>query len=137
MEQHALQVIEQTQSGSEDGSLSFPQVVGMLLGVGVSSYHKDFLRSEITYYLQDGSSHVSKLPLPNEPVAPHFDAGAVAAAVKAAQGGLPFPQFLRRILQAGCTGYTAYLQGERVSYAGALGDVYTEYFPGSRFAPAK
>ena len=115
---------------------SFPDVVKKLLGVEVGRYHVDLLRAETTYYLQNGDSHIVPLPLPNETIAQGFGREEIAAAVLASQReGQPFPQFLLRAMRAGCIGYVAYLEGQRVIYGGRLGDMHIEYFPGSPFKP--
>ncbi|BCM90320.1 hypothetical protein IAD21_02171 [Abditibacteriota bacterium] len=136
MEQHVINVIDECAHGSHAGTMNFPTVIQNLLEVGVAHYHVDFLRAESTYYVGGGQSHIVALPLPDETIAQNFRAQDVAAAVQASQQqGQPFPQFLVCAMRAGCIGYTAYLDGQRVVYGGRLGDLHHEYFPGSPFAP--
>lgn len=130
MDHHAIEVIERSTQGSLSGVLSFPEVVGMLQGIGVACYHVDFLRAEKTSYLRNGESHVEPMPMPAQPIVQEFSAAGVAAAVRASQTeGLPFPEFLVRARQSGCIGYFAYLDGRRVIYAGRGGDEHVEHFP--------
>lgn len=130
MDKHTLETIERSTTGSLDGSLSFPETVGILMEVGVSRYRVDFPRAEKTTYLRNGESRVDPLAMPDEPIAEAFCAEGVANAVRASQTErLPFPQFLVRARQAGCVGYVVYLDGRRVVYSGALGDEHIEHFP--------
>ncbi len=137
MEQQTIDIIEECAHGSHTGTMNFPTVVQNLLAVGVGHYQVDFLRAESTYYLRGGQSHIVALPLPDEVIGQVFSAPEVGEAVKASQQqGQPFPQFLVRAMRAGCIGYMAYLDGQRVIYGGRLGDLHHEYFPGSPFAPS-
>jgi uncharacterized protein YbcV (DUF1398 family) len=123
-------VIKETTKGSLAGTLSFAEVVGRLIAVGVSYYHVDVARSEQTFYLANGHSKVIDLSLPSEPIAAKFSAAEVAAAVKSSQTeGQSFPDFMARIRKAGCIGYFAYLDGSKVVYVGRLGDEHVEHFP--------
>lgn len=130
MEQQVIDVITQCAQGSHDGTMIFPEVVQKLMEVGVSRYHVDFIRQETTYYLQNDEAYVLRVFIPAEPMAQAFDTGEVAAAVKASQNeGQSYHRFLERVMQAGCIGYVAYLDGRRVVYGGRLGDMHIEYFP--------
>lgn len=67
---------------------------------------------------------------PKEAVAEGFDADAVQATVKAIQRGeFLYPEFLRRIMAAGCVGCFTQISGRRVQYVGRTGDTYVEPFP--------
>ena len=65
MNPKTIDTIETCAHGSQDGSLNFPTIVGLLLEAGVTHYQVDFLRAESTYYAQAGESHVVPLPLPD------------------------------------------------------------------------
>jgi hypothetical protein len=56
-------VMQECARGSLAGELTFPEVVGRLVAVGVERYHADYSRQEITYYLADGDSHVVAAPI--------------------------------------------------------------------------
>lgn len=137
MEQRTKDVVRECATGSHAGTLNFATVVQKLAQAGIEQYHADFLRAETTYYLPDGDSHVVELSVPASPIADEFSGDAVASAVKAAQGGLPYREFLQRSFEAGCTGYIVSIAGKRVIYLGRRGDMHIEYFPGSRDSPAK
>lgn len=135
MEQKAIEVIEACAAGSHNGTLHFPDVVKQLMDIGIAQYHADFLRAETTYYGQGDQSHIVQLTLPTTVIAHDFRRDEVAAAIQAAQKeGLPYTEFLARVTRAGCIGYSAYIDGQRVIYFGRLGDMHIEYFPGSPFA---
>ena len=130
MEQKVLDTITRCAQGSHDGTMIFPEIVQALIEVGVSRYFVDFIRQEATYYLQDDETHRLHCAMPEETIALTFDAAEVAAAVKASQTeGQSYHRFLERVMQAGCIGYTAYLDGRRVIYGGRNGDMQIEYFP--------
>ena len=108
----------------------FPEVVRRLAEAGVERYHVDLTRGESTYYLPCGGAHAFPTGGPEVPIAEAFDAGAVEAAVRAAQRGeVLYPEFLRRIRAAGCVGYFAQIAGRRVQYIGRTGDMHVEPFP--------
>ena len=130
MDQQVIDVITQCAQGSHDGTMIFPEVVQKLMEVGVSRYHVDFIRQETTYYLRNDETHVLHSAMPGEAIAQTFDADTVAAAVKASQTERQsYHRFLERVMQAGCVGYVAYLDGRCVVYGGRLGDMHIEYFP--------
>ena len=130
MNTDAVEIIKRCSAGSLDGRLSFPQVVGMLMDIGVSHYQVDFVRDEKTCYFRNDEFYTEPMPMPAEPIAQEFSPEGVAAAVKASQTeGQAFPDFLVRVRKAGCIGYVAYLDGRRVVYTGRRGDEHVEHFP--------
>ena len=44
------------------GTITFPDVVGKLMAVGIEQYHADLYRREKTYYSANGDSHVEWFP---------------------------------------------------------------------------
>src|ERR1700683_977309 len=56
-------------AGSQAGKLTFPEVVGMLIGAGVESYFADLLRGEETFYTTDGETHREQMKLPPSKIA--------------------------------------------------------------------
>ena len=93
-------------------------------------YHVDLSRNEVTYYLPCGESHAFPAGGPQEAIAQGFDSDAVQETVKAIQRGeFLYPEFLRRIMSAGCVGYFTQISGCRVQYVGRTGDMYVESFP--------
>jgi uncharacterized protein YbcV (DUF1398 family) len=130
--QDRIAVMKECKEQSLKGT-PFPEIVRRLSEVGVERYHVDLSRDETTYYLPCGEAHAFPTGGPTDPIAEGFDAGAVEAAVRAAQrGGLLYPEFLRRIRAAGCVGYFTQIAGRRVQYVGRTGDMHVEPFPIAR-----
>jgi uncharacterized protein YbcV (DUF1398 family) len=129
MNEHARQVMHECTRGSLDGSLTFPEVVSRLAAVGCEQYHADLRRQEKTHYLPNGENHVVPLPLEARTIARTFSADAVVAALRAIQQRqIRYPEFLTRILDAGCVGYYVFLAGKRAIYLGRNGDMHIEHF---------
>lgn len=129
----AVAVMKECKELSLQGGIPFPEVVRRLHEVGVERYHVDLTRDETTYYLSCGESHVLATGGPREPIAVAFDAAAVEGAIRAVQRGeVIFPEFLRRIVAAGCVGYFTQIAGRRVQYVGRTGDMHVEPFPSAK-----
>jgi uncharacterized protein YbcV (DUF1398 family) len=125
-----IEAMRECAQGSLAGLLTFPEVVGKLMACGVESYHADLYRSEITYYLPSGESHVEKAEHSPASVATEFSAESVAAAVRdIQQTKQTYRDFLVRIMQAGTTQYFVYLTGKCVVYIGRDGSEHVERFP--------
>lgn len=109
----------------------FPQVVQRLVGAGVNAYTADLIKLRNTYYGAGGEAFDEPLPLKDGPaIAPAFDSAAVAAIVKAIQRGeIGYAEFLRRIMDSGCSHYEVFIAGRKAMYFGRDGDFYTEPFP--------
>lgn len=119
---------------SLSGALTFPEVVSRLAAVGVERYHTDYSRQEVTYYLQNGESHVVALPHQPAETGMEFMADAVASAVRQSQENEhSYPDFIRKTMTAGCVGYFVQIAGRRVLYFGRNGELHTELFPGQKF----
>ncbi|HVK60029.1 MAG TPA: DUF1398 family protein [Bdellovibrionales bacterium] len=124
-------VIKETVKASLSSTMTFPQIVGMLVAEGVESYHVDLVRHENRYYSKTGESHVEEVSLAHPTAAKEFSGAKVEAAVRSSQAGkITYRQFIDLISEAGTTYYIAYLNGKRVTYFGRNGDSHTEYFPG-------
>lgn len=125
----AIAVIQECKEKSLAGTITFPEVVTRLHNAGIERYHVDITRDETTYYLVNGESYIGALGGPRERVAETFDASAVQAAVGASQrGDIIFPEFLRRIMAAGCVGYFTQITGRCVQYFGRTGATHVEPF---------
>ena len=123
-------VMEECSKGSDEERLSFPDVVKKLADAGVERYHADLCRSEKTYYLPDGSSHVVTSPQHAAGPAHNFSPASISAAVRAIQAGkIGYREFCARIAAAGCAGYFVTLAGRRAVYYGRSGDEFIEWFP--------
>ncbi len=129
-DQELAERIGQFTAGSMNGTMSFPEVVGSLLEANVAMYQVDLVRSVQICYLRSDESVVVDLDLAAIEIGQEFDAAEVRAAVLSSQTeGQAFVDFVRRVKQAGCIGYFAYLDGRKVVYYGRLGDTHTEHFP--------
>lgn len=124
-------IIEKYARQSHVGEIDFGAQVARLVEVGVESYHVDYRRGEITYYLPSGETHAMQLHV-DSPVAEAFDAARVRDAVRGAQRGeVLYPEFVRRTTAAGCVGYDVWIAGQHVVYHGRRGERLVEPFPGS------
>lgn len=127
-------VIQECTKGSFESTMTFPEVVQRLSAAGVERYEVDLIRLEKTCYGRSGETEREPLPLQEPPaVAERFSEAGVKQALHAVQQReIEYPEFLRRILAAGATGYSVFLEGRRAIYFGRLGDFHVEPFPGSR-----
>ena len=109
----------------------FPEVVRRLIGASVHSYTADLVKLRNTYYDAGEEAYDEPLPLKDSSaIAPAFDAARVAATVKAIQHGeIGYAEFLRRIMDAGCSHYEVFIGGRKAMYFGRDGAFYTEPFP--------
>jgi antitoxin VapB len=87
MDDGLVLVAERCVRGAEDGTMDFPQIVGVLMGAGFESYAVDFRRGTATYYQADGDSVELAVGRKEGAVAAGFDAGVVQGAIRAAQAG--------------------------------------------------
>jgi uncharacterized protein YbcV (DUF1398 family) len=118
--------------GAESGSMSFPQIVGMLMQAGFESYLIDYRRAVAIYYLPDGDSVELATHKVEQAVAPAFDAPAIRAAIKEAQqlaAGYTYNGFCQKTAAAGCAGYIVSFSGRRVLYFGRSAETHVEHFP--------
>lgn len=116
-----------------NGSVPFPQIVGKLIDEGVEYYHVDYAAYTFTFYSNAGSTVTASLLFTDlPPVSKSFDATALKAAIlDSQQHGQKFKVFCERAMQAGVSGYFAFLLGQRVVYFGRQGNQHTEWFPGA------
>ncbi len=123
-------VAEECTRGSDAGLLTFPQVVGRLMELGVERYLADLTRGEKTYYLATGESCVVGGGTPGQHAAELFDAAAIEAAIRASQAQtIGYAEFCDRVAAAGCVGYVVSIAGRRAVYFGRTGDTHVEPFP--------
>jgi uncharacterized protein YbcV (DUF1398 family) len=123
-------VMRECTIGSDEGNLSFPQIVAKLITAGIESYHTDLRRAEKTYYMSNGESHIVGAKMIEADPPEEFSAAGVEAAVRSIQSGkIDYAEFCARILAAGCVSYQVFLTGRLVVYAGRNGDSVVEPFP--------
>lgn len=122
--------IQSTFEASNQGSIHFGQVIGLLTGVGVESYHVDYRTGRTTYYLPDGSTADFSFERPQHGIANTFDGDAVRTAILGAQQGrVMYPEFKKLSQRAGCVAYTVWIAGRHVVYLGRRGEMHVEPFP--------
>ena len=124
-------IIKESTELAFEGKISFGEVVGKLIAIGVERYHADLATRKKTFYFKDGSVETIELILKNaSDIAEEFDAAGVQAAIKLSQGGkIIYPQFLEIAMRAGCSSYDVYIDGKQVVYSGRKGDFHIEKFP--------
>ena len=113
-------------------SMSFPEIVGILIENGFESYRVDFLRHTATYYHTDDTSVDLPTPKHQGKVAQALDTQRVQAAIKEAQqqvAGYTYAGFCEKVMAAGCAGYIVSFPGRHAVYFGRTAEVHTEYFP--------
>jgi uncharacterized protein YbcV (DUF1398 family) len=113
-------------------SLQFPQTVSRLVALGVQRYHIDYVASTAIAYVGHSCdvAEITSYKLPTETT--EWDGNKLIAAIRSAQAGEGgYFDFATRAIEAGVTNYFAYLEGKRVVYLGARGEMHTEWFPGS------
>ena len=124
------QIIHELAVATQQGKMTFPQVVRGLLEVGVESYFVDFASKQKTHYLADGTTDTVPMILDPGPIADNFDSAALVAAIRGAQAdSVRYPEFVKRSTAAGVIGYWAFLTGKRVIYFGRKGQQHIEEFP--------
>ncbi len=130
MHQEALAMMHECARLSDQGKITFPEVVRKLTQVGVERYHTDLCVQEHVYYMPNGETHVEPMDLPPWPVAKDFSEEWMKLAIQAIQSGeIHYMEFLRRIMLAGCVGYFVLLAGHKVQYFGRKGEIHIEPIP--------
>ena len=118
---------------TQQGKMTFPQVVKGLLETGVESYLVDFAAKQKIHYLTDGTTHMVPMILEPGPIALEFKGAELVEAIRAAQADtVRYPEFVKRATAAGVIGYWAFLAGKRVIYFGRKGEQHIEEFPKPR-----
>jgi uncharacterized protein YbcV (DUF1398 family) len=127
------QIIHELAMATQQGKMTFPQVVKGLLETGVESYLVDFAAKQKIHYLTDGTTHMVPMILEPGPIALEFKGAELVEAIRAAQADtVRYPEFVKRATAAGVIGYWAFLAGKRVIYFGRKGEQHIEEFPKPR-----
>ncbi|EME70083.1 hypothetical protein H261_09764 [Paramagnetospirillum caucaseum] len=132
MDVRGAEIAQTCLNGAEDGTMTFPQIVAMLMSEGFEGYAVDYRRSCATYYRPDGDSVVLPMLRDGTPVAAAFDAVAIQAAIREAQqmaAGYTYAGFCRKVRAAGCAGYMVSFSGRRALYFGRTAEIHAELFP--------
>jgi uncharacterized protein YbcV (DUF1398 family) len=127
------QQIHEINIATQEGKMTFPQVVQQFLTLGVESYLVDFAAARKTCYLADGATHTEPMILEPGPIAEAWSGAGLVAAIRGAQADtLRYPEFVRHATDAGVIAYWAFLTGRRVVYFGRQGEQHIEEFPGTK-----
>jgi uncharacterized protein YbcV (DUF1398 family) len=114
--------------GAEANTMTFPQVVATLMGVGFEGYSVDFRRGMVAYYSPSGEAVEFSGAKPALPVA----ADTVKQAIREAQSLIPgytYKGFITKVAAAGCAGYMVSFLGRRVLYFARSAEIHVEHFP--------
>jgi uncharacterized protein YbcV (DUF1398 family) len=126
----STQALYEVSIETQEGRMTFPQVVCRLMEIGVESYFVDLATGRKTYYLAEGRTQTEPMILKLDPVAGEFsDAGLVAAIREAQADTIRYPEFVKRSTAAGVIAYWAFLDGKKVVYFGRKGQLHIEEFP--------
>jgi uncharacterized protein YbcV (DUF1398 family) len=100
------QIIHELAMATQQGKMTFPQVVKGLLETGVESYLVDFAAKQKIHYLTDGTTHMVPMILEPGPIALEFKGAELVEAIRAAQADtVRYPEFVKRATAAGVIGY--------------------------------
>lgn len=123
-------VIKQCSKDSYEGLLSFPEVLGRLINVGVESYSADYRNQSTTYYFSNNEAITISMKFPGLVISKEFNKEGVVLAIRSAQSHmLKYPEFINLTMSAGCVGYMVWITGRHVSYFGRQGEILIEHFP--------
>lgn len=127
-------VLDECLAAAFAGRMTFPEAVAKMAATGVERYDADLTRLRKTHYGVDGGVHIAAIPLADAQAVPaEFSPAGVQAAIEAIRGrNIDYPEFLRRVMAAGTSSYSVYLQGGKAIYFGRLGDFHVEPFPSAR-----
>lgn len=84
IDQNTKAVIEACAQKSHDGLITFPEVLGQLVGVGVQSYFVDYRLAFTTYYLNSNEAYQIPTEMPTLPVSSPFKKGEMISAIRRA-----------------------------------------------------
>lgn len=130
MDNHIKQIIEESVAAAYAGTRDFPTHVAAVAAHGIESYRVDFRQHASSYFLPSGDSHTIEMASSHVPIADAFDEDAVVTAIRnIQQGQIEYPEFVERIMRAGCVGYVVWIAGRHVSYFGRRGEMHVEHFP--------
>ena len=128
-------IAQNCKNGAENNTMTFPEIVGILMKSGFESYLVDFRRKAATYYLPNDESVEFETHETAVPVAATLNGSALSAAICEAQNLVPgytYAGFCAKAKAAGCAGYIVSFSGKRAVYFGRTGETHVEYFLGSR-----
>ena len=123
-------VIKECTALSLTEQITFPEVVMKLAGAGVERYIADLVGQQKLSYGANGKTHTGALPYDGPAIPAQLNATAVAATIKdIQQGRIKYREFLRRVMEAGCSHYEVFIIGRQAIYFGRDGSQHIERFP--------
>ena len=130
MNPNTKEVIEKCAHQSHAGLLTFPEVLGRLVAVGVESYFADYRNQSTTYYFSCNEVLTIPMEIPSIEIPTPLNKDGVISAIRGAQSDMVrYPDFIKLTMSAGCIGYIVWITGRHVSYFGRQGENHVEYFP--------
>ncbi len=130
MNPNTKEAIEKCAHESHAGLLTFPEVLGRLIKVGIESYFADYRNQSTTYYFSSNEALTIPMVMPSLEIPCLFNKESLVLAIRGAQSdAVRYPEFLKLTMSAGCIGYIVWITGKRVSYLGRQGEVHVEHFP--------
>ena len=129
-----LKTLQECEQLSHSGKAAFPDIVARLAQTGVERYCADLVKLEKFYYSADGQSEVVAMPLKDAPnIGAEWSPNNIRAAIRDSQkGDIHYPEFLKRVMSAGCVYYDVFIAGHKDIYTGRNGDFHVENFPGGK-----
>jgi len=115
---------------------SFAAVIAGLAELGVNRYRVDFVAKTITSYVgTEVDLYAFPKPQKTEAGLEKWSPAQISKAIKKEQdksknGRGDFAEFETEIVAGGVSEYTVYFNSKKVIYAGVLGDLQVETFPG-------
>lgn len=132
MDAERISVARACLAAAHDDSLSFPAIVGKLIGAGFEGYTVDYRCNSQACYLPDGDSVAMDIEPSPAGVAAAFDATEIERLVRWAQANptdYSYAAFSQKAKAAGCAGYIVSFLGRRVVYFGRTAETHVEHFP--------
>lgn len=132
MDAGKAEVAQRCLEGAENNTMTFPEIVALLMATGFESYIVDLRRGTATYYLPDGDSVELETHQIDGAVSAGFDVTTLQAAIREAQAlapGYTYRGFCAKAKQAGCAGYLVSFSGRRAVYFGRTAETHVEPFP--------
>ncbi len=123
-------VIKECTALSLAEQITFPEVVMKLADAGVERYIADLAGQQKLSYGMNGETHTGALSYDGPTIPAQLDVAAVAATIKdIQQGRIKYREFLRRVMEAGCSHYEVFIAGRQAVYFGRDGSQHIERFP--------
>jgi uncharacterized protein YbcV (DUF1398 family) len=124
-------IIDECSQLSLSEQITFGQVVQKLIVAGVQRYIANLVGLQKLHFGTKDETHNCSLKLNhNQTIDDSFDADKVRSAIIDIQHGrIGYQEFLRLIMEGGCTHYEVFLKGKKAIYFGRDGDFYIEAFP--------